>query len=112
LNQTERGNFIRRVYKKTLHVRRNDIINETLARKGIEERVDHHSYERQGIDQIPTVHMGVAVLQMERRGIVTERGNYNREINERNKQLRSLNARIRKLEDWVKENKTNQPDLA
>jgi TolA-binding protein len=56
--------------------------------------------------------MGVAVLQMERRGIVTERGNYNREIDKRNKQLRSLNARIRKLEDWAKENKTQQPDLA
>jgi hypothetical protein len=49
---------------------------------------------------------------MERRGIVTERGNYNREIDKRNKQLRSLNARIRKLEDWVKENKPDQPELA
>jgi hypothetical protein len=88
-----------------------DYLNEALAEKGIEERIDHRSYERQGIDQIPTVHMGVAVLQMERRGIVTERGNYNREIDKRNKQLRSLNARIRKLEDWVKENKNEQPDL-
>jgi ATP-dependent exoDNAse (exonuclease V) alpha subunit len=89
-----------------------DYLNEALALKGIEERVDHRSYEREGIDQIPTVHMGVAVLQMERRGIVTERGNYNREIDKRNKQLHSLNARIRKLEDWVKEVKTAQPELA
>jgi hypothetical protein len=89
-----------------------DYLNEALALKGIEERIDHRSYERQGIDQIPTVHMGVAVLQMEQRGIVTERGSYNREIAERNKQLRSLNARIRKLEDWAKENKTDKPDLA
>jgi ATP-dependent exoDNAse (exonuclease V) alpha subunit len=88
-----------------------DYLNEALALKGIEERVDHRSYERQGIDQIPTVHMGVAVLQMERRGIQTERGNYNREIDKRNKQLRTLNARIRKLEDWVKVNKTEQLDL-
>jgi hypothetical protein len=56
--------------------------------------------------------MGVAVLQMERRGIKTERGNYNREIDERNKRLRALNARIRKLEDWAKENKTDQANLA
>jgi ATP-dependent exoDNAse (exonuclease V) alpha subunit len=89
-----------------------DYLNEALARKGIEERVDHRSYERQGIDQIPTVHMGVAVLQMERRCISTERGNYNREIGKRNKQLRSLNARIRKLEDLAKEKKSEQPDLA
>jgi hypothetical protein len=40
---------------------------------------------------------------MERRCIKTERGNYNREIDVRNKQLRSINARIRKLEDWAKE---------
>jgi hypothetical protein len=89
-----------------------DYLNEALAQKGIEERVDHRSYERQGIDQIPTVHMGVSVLQMERRGIKTERGNYNREIDKRNKQLRSLNARIRKLEDWAKEVKNEQPNLA
>jgi predicted nucleic acid-binding Zn-ribbon protein len=88
-----------------------DYLNEALALKGIEERVDHRSYERQGIDQIPTVHMGVAVLQMERRGISTERGNYNREIDKRNKQLRSLNARIRKLEDWAKAEKIEQSDL-
>jgi ATP-dependent exoDNAse (exonuclease V) alpha subunit len=88
-----------------------DYLNEALALKGIEERVDHRSYERQGIDQIPTVHMGVAVLQMERRGIVTERGNYNREIDKRNKLLRSLNARIRKLEDWTKESREEELTL-
>jgi DNA repair exonuclease SbcCD ATPase subunit len=88
-----------------------DYLNEALALKGIEERVDHRSYERQGIDQIPTVHMGVAVLQMEQRGIKTERGNYNREIDKRNEQLRSLNARIRKLEDWAKEIREEEPTL-
>ncbi|MEH2929069.1 MobA/MobL family protein [Candidatus Ventrimonas sp. KK005] len=36
--------------------------------------MDHRSYERQGIDQIPTVHLGVAASAMEKRGIRTERG--------------------------------------
>ena len=31
--------------------------------------VDHRSCERQGLDLIPTVHLGVAAHQMERRGI-------------------------------------------
>ena len=35
------------------------------------ERVDLRSYERQGLDTVPTVHMGSAVTQMERRGIAT-----------------------------------------
>ncbi|MFR0844186.1 MAG: hypothetical protein ACLSH2_06715 [Oscillospiraceae bacterium] len=39
-----------------------------------------------GIDQIPTVHLGVAAFQMEKRGIRTERGNLNREIEVTNQQ--------------------------
>ena len=32
------------------------------------ERIDHRSYEWQGINQIPTVHLGVAVSRMEKKG--------------------------------------------
>jgi ATP-dependent exoDNAse (exonuclease V) alpha subunit len=55
-------------------------VNAALAQSGIAERVDHRSYQRQGTEQIPTVHLGVAASQMERRGIVTERGKLNRII--------------------------------
>jgi hypothetical protein len=51
------------------------------------ERIEHRSNERQGIDQIPTVHLGVAAFQMEKRGIRTERGNRNREIAVTNRNL-------------------------
>ncbi|MCC8020574.1 MAG: MobA/MobL family protein [Akkermansia sp.] len=33
-----------------------------LEQNGHAERIDHRSYERQGIDQIPTIHLGVAAL--------------------------------------------------
>ena len=91
-----------------------DIVNQYLAQQDIAERVDHRSYERQGIDQIPTVHMGVAAFQMERRGIVTERGNLNREIEVTNQRLRQLKARISKLQNWLKEEAANTepPTLA
>ena len=43
-----------------------------MEQNGHAERIDHRSYERQGIDQIPTVHLGVAASAMEKRGIRTE----------------------------------------
>ena len=78
-------------------------VNAVLEQQGHESNVDHRSYERQGVEQVPTVHMGVAATQMERKGIATERGNKNREIVVTNKQLRQLRARIKHLTDWLKE---------
>jgi chromosome segregation ATPase len=71
------------------------------------------SYGRQGIDQVPTVHLGVAAHQMEKRGIRTERGDMNREVAVTNSQIRQLKARIKKLRDWVQAEdlKTTEPDL-
>ena len=52
-----------------------DIQNRYLEAADRPERISMKSYERQGIDQIPTVHMGPAVTAMERRGIETNIGN-------------------------------------
>ena len=78
-----------------------DTVNQYLEQNNITERIDHHSYERQGIEQIPTIHLGVAASQMEKRGIRTERGNTNREIGVTNRQMGQLRARIRKVKDWL-----------
>jgi hypothetical protein len=87
--------------------------NAALERHGHAERIDHRSYERQGIDQIPTIHLGVAATQMERRGIRTGRGDTNREIEISNKELRQTKARINKLNEWLKgETKTETPTLS
>lgn len=91
-----------------------EICNQVLEQNGHTERIDHRSYARQGIDQIPTVHLGVAAFQMEKRGIRTERGNLNREIEVTNRRLRQLKARISKLQSWLKEEAANTepPTLA
>ncbi len=91
-----------------------EICNRALEQNGHAERIDHRSYARQGIDQFPTVHLGVAAFQMEKRGIRTERGNLNREIDVTNRRLRQLKARISKLQNWLKEEATNTepPTLA
>lgn len=80
-----------------------DLVNQTMERNGLSERVDHRSYIRQGIAQIPTIHMGVAASQMEQRGIVTEKGNINREIAQQNKLIKEIKARLTRLYNWSKE---------
>ena len=91
-----------------------ELCNQALEQNGHAERIDHRSYERQGIDQIPTVHLGVAASAMEKRGIRTERGDLNREIEVTNQKLRQLKARISKLQNWLKEEQENNepPTLA
>lgn len=56
--------------------------NEALIDAGQSVQIDARSLANQGLDRLPTVHEGVAVRQMERRGIATERGNWNRAIRE------------------------------
>lgn len=78
-----------------------DLANEFLERNNRPERIDHRSYARQGIDQIPTVHIGVAASQMEKKGIATERGELNRSIKAANRLLRDIKAQIGKLKEWL-----------
>ena len=59
--------------------------NRELEREGL-ERVTHRSYARQGLDIIPTKHKGRKVIELERRGIMTDRALENRYIDERNRQ--------------------------
>ncbi|WP_018659276.1 MobQ family relaxase [Allofustis seminis] len=79
-----------------------DITNKYLEENSIQEKVDHRSYERQGIEQIPTIHLGVSASQMEKKGIVTNRGNINREIKHQNKILREIARRIKALMRWIR----------
>ena len=78
-----------------------DCVNKYLESENVTERVDHRSYERQGIDQIPTVHLGTAAFQMEKRDIPTKRGDRNRKINAINKEMRQTRARIREVKNWL-----------
>jgi ATP-dependent exoDNAse (exonuclease V) alpha subunit len=71
-----------------------DITNRYLEQSNHTERIDHRSYERQGSDQVPTIHMGVAASQMEKKGIKTNRGNITRQAEISNNQMRQLKARI------------------
>ena len=88
-----------------------DLANEYLAQNNRPERIDHRSYERQGIDQLPTIHVGVAASQMEKKGIVTERGELNRSIKAANRILREIRRLVRGLKDWLAELKERKAAL-
>lgn len=77
--------------------------NKALESAGRPERIDHRSYKRQGIDKIPSVHLGVAAMQMEKRGISTRKGDLNRQIAADNRLLKEIKARITRLYNWSKE---------
>lgn len=62
--------------------------NKYLELAGSPERVDMRSYERQGLDVLPTVHMGAAVSALERKGIETNIGNLNRDIKAANRMMK------------------------
>lgn len=50
-----------------------ELTNETLERCGRHERVDHRSYERQGLDREPGRHYGPAAAHMVARGLDHDR---------------------------------------
>ena len=71
--------------------------NRCLERAGREERIDHRSNAARGLDEIPTIHEGVAAQALERKGIISERCELNRQIRADNALLRELKAEIKKL---------------
>ena len=79
-----------------------DITNKYLEENSIQDKVDHRSYQRHGIEQIPTIHLGVSASQMEKKGIATDRGNINREIKHQNKILKEIARRIKALLNWIR----------
>jgi archaellum component FlaC len=95
-----------------------DKTNRMLEQKGLEERIDHRTLKAQGIDREPTIHMGAEATALERRGIRTELGDYNREIKRRNQEraVQQENAgflqvleRVEKSLEARKTAKTAQP---
>ena len=71
-----------------------DILNNHFEKCGHEITVDHRSYARQGLEILPTIHLGVVAHGLEKRGIATERGDINRSIKTANARLKSVDNEI------------------
>lgn len=77
------------------------ILNQALERNFIDVRVDHRSYEAQGIKRQPGVHLGKAATAKERQGFRTELGDLNRLIANDNHRAELLRQEIEKLESQL-----------
>ena len=74
-----------------------DVSNRYLERAGREERIDHRSNAARGLDEIPTIHEGVTAQALERKRIISDRCELNRQIKVDNALLRELKAEVKKL---------------
>ena len=79
-----------------------DVANRHLERTGHEERIDHRSHAERGLLERPTVHEGVAARAMEKKGIISDRCELNRQIKADNALLRKLRGQVKKLAMAVK----------
>lgn len=75
--------------------------NEYLARNNIAKRIDPRTFEEQGREELPQIHLGTSSYQMEKKGIQTERGNQNRKIIALNLEFRKLKEELSKLTSWI-----------
>ena len=79
-----------------------DVANRHLERTGHEERIDHRSHAERGLLEQPTVHEGVVARAMEKKGIISDRCELNRQIKADNALLQELKAAVKKLLQAVK----------
>lgn len=59
-----------------------ELINDTNQLLKIEELWEHRSFKELGIEEPPTIHLGSKANALEKKGIHTERGDYNRKVME------------------------------
>ncbi len=79
------------------------IQNKYYEKNNIDVRIDLRSYERQEIDKLPSVHLGPYASNLEKNGEKTELGNFNRAIEEHNREKMNLLELIEKLKSVIME---------
>ncbi|AFY72012.1 MobA/MobL protein (plasmid) [Thalassoporum mexicanum PCC 7367] len=67
-----------------------DYVNDALERAGHDVRVDHRSYAERNIFRIPQIHLGAKIIELENRGIRTDRGDIYRLIELANQRLEEM----------------------
>ena len=79
-----------------------DTVNKMLAHNQINASIDHRSFADQGITEQPTIHEGYIAQNMEKKGMIADRCEINRQIKADNALLRELKATVKKLMQTVK----------
>lgn len=83
-----------------------DICNKHLDK---DHQIDHRSYARQGVDKIPTIHMGYAAIKRANLGLQTERMNINADAQKYNainlaitQSIKATNNNLRTLKKEIR----------
>ena len=81
-----------------------DAVNHTLQEHQIDARIDHRSFADQGHDEQPAIHEGYHARDMEKKGLISDRCEINRQIRSDNRLFRELKQQAEKLAKTVSEN--------
>ena len=79
-----------------------DVTNLHLERAGQEGRIDYRGHAERELEEQPTIHEGVIARALEKKGIVSDRCELNRQIKADNALLRELRGQVKKLAQAVK----------
>ena len=79
------------------------VCNELFRRMGMQKRVTHLSYKRQGMSREPMIHLGSKARSLENRGIRTDRGDENRAIKSRNRQRLRQRIELAREREWERD---------
>lgn len=80
------------------------------ARLAEHDRIDHRSYARQGIDQIPTIHEGYEARQRVADGLPSDRVQLNNEIRQRNTLLQRIAEQLKTIGEEIKQLMSEQKE--
>jgi len=91
-------------------------VNNHLEKNMIDQSIDHRSLRDQGLSRAPQIHVGSSAMEMEKRGVKSERGELNREIIVKNLTLikeniqQTITEGIDQFKQRFKEHKQTQQD--
>lgn len=68
-----------------------------------ENRIDHRSYKRQGIDKEPTIHEGYVVRKMAKCGLALDRMAINMQIERNNAYMQRIKQELEKVQEQLNE---------
>lgn len=86
-----------------------DLTNDYMKERNIPVTIDHRSHAERGLDQLPTQKLGWEASAMERKGIATDKGDYNRMVKEYNHAINQVAVLDKSIQD-LKEQREQSND--
>lgn len=74
-----------------------EINNDKFKEKGLNIKLDERSYEKQGIEKIPTIHEGYQARKLVKDGKKSDRVEYNNKIKKVNEKIKNIDKNINDL---------------